>query len=69
MGNEKLTTTESAGAQVNLTQLKGTYEVTAKDGIRLDGHEETIEKGATVELGADAARALLNEGSIKEASK
>lgn len=67
MGNEKLTTTESAGAGVNLSQLKGTYEVTAKRGISTDGG--AFEKGETVELGADAARALLNDGSIKEASQ
>jgi hypothetical protein len=67
MGNEKLSTSESAAAQVNLTQLKGTYEVTAKDGISTD--DGVFEKGDTVELGADAARALLNDGSIKEASK
>lgn len=67
MGNENLSTSESAGAGVNLSQLKGTYEVTAKAGISTD--DGTFEKGDTVELGADAARALLNDGSIKEASK
>lgn len=63
---ENLKTTEQPGAGINLSQMKGTYEVTAARGISTD--DGTFEKGDTVELGADAARALMNDGSIKEAS-
>lgn len=54
-------------AAINVTDLAGSYTVTAKHGIRVDGQEGTVEKGETVELDGDAARALLNEGSVERA--
>lgn len=64
---ENLKTNEQPEAGVNLSQLKGSYEVTAAGGISTD--DGTFEKGDNVELSADQARALLNDGSVKEASK
>lgn len=42
------------------------YKVTAKDGVTIGGHGY-LEKGKVVKLDRDASRALLAEGSIKEA--
>lgn len=42
------------------------YKVVAKDGITVDPHG-VVEKGKTVKLEWDGARALLLEGSIEEA--
>lgn len=69
MASEKVRGEDSPPvATVNVTEmLAGKYKVTAKAGIRVGGHKGTIEKGETVELNGDAARALLNEGSVERA--
>ena len=57
-----------ATASVNVADLfAGKYRVTAEKGVRVGGHEGTIKKGDTVELNGDAARALMNEGSVERA--
>ncbi len=56
-----VTSVNAAGA------MAGTYEVTAKDGISIDAG--VFDKGDKVELDGNAARALLNDGSIKEATE
>lgn len=45
--------------------LAGTYKVTAEDGVFTDAG--FAKKGEKVELTGDAARALMNEGSIERA--
>jgi hypothetical protein len=55
-------------AEVNVTDLlAGKYKVTAPKGIRVSGHEGTLKKGDEVDLNGDAARALMNEGSVERA--
>lgn len=51
--------------QINADALAGRYRVTAKDGIHLDGVEGVINKNEEVDLNSNAARALLNDGSIE----
>jgi hypothetical protein len=56
---------QTPAASVNAAgAMAGTYEVTAKGGVHTS--EGNFEKGDKVELSSDLARALLNEGSIKE---
>jgi hypothetical protein len=57
-----------ATAQVNVADmLAGTYRVTAEKGVSVSGFKGTIKKGDEVELNGDAARALMNEGSVERA--
>lgn len=66
MSTERLKTTEQPDAAVNVTmRQKAKYEVTAKQGITTSSG--SFAKGEIVELDHDGSRALLNEGSIKEA--
>lgn len=59
---------EAPQVAVNVTDmLAGTYKVTAEKGVRVGGVQGTIKKGDTVELNGDAARALMNEGSVERA--
>ncbi len=56
-----VTSVNAAGA------MEGEYEVTASDGISIDAG--IFDKGDKVHLDGNAARALLNDGSIKEATE
>lgn len=60
---------EAPRASVNAeAAFAGTYRVTADKGITVSGHDgKTYKKGDKVELNGDAARALLNDGSIERA--
>jgi tagatose-1,6-bisphosphate aldolase len=57
-------------AEINAAMFSGEFEVVA-DAISIDDGEVSgrFEKGEVVQLGRDAARALLREGSIKRPTK
>jgi hypothetical protein len=63
MSSEKLTTKDENTANVNVAIPRGTYRVTAKDGVQVDG--DSYDKGDEVKLQGAAIQALLNDGSIE----
>lgn len=68
MAKEELETTEAPVAEVNQALArKATYEVSAEGGVSTD--QGFFAKGDKVELDHDGSIALLNEGSIKEATQ
>lgn len=71
MGSEKVQGRDDPPvAAVNAVDLlAGEYKVTADGGVSVsaDGKAYFAKKGETIDLNGDAARALMNEGSIKRA--
>lgn len=61
---------EDGGAKATVARAsaltpRGTFRVTAADGISVGTEDKTIKKGETVKLEGAVIQALLNDGAIE----